>query len=76
MRKPRGYWQNPENIKMEVFAVVDKEGWTAIPSLQEIVGSGFPNSLLHMIGGRQGLSKITGLPLGKTKAIIKKNADT
>ena len=69
MKKPKGYWQNPENVKAEVFAIVDQEGWTAIPSLREIHVAGFPNSLLHMIGGRQGLSKITGLPLGKTKAI-------
>lgn len=66
MKKPKGYWMNPENLKKEAFAIIEKEGWTEIPMFKEIINAGLTESALHKMGGRKGLSTITGLPLAKS----------
>jgi hypothetical protein len=65
MRKPKGYWNNRENVVAAVMAVVEKEDWTEIPTTKEILKAGICETALRRIGGREGVANLTGLPLRK-----------
>lgn len=65
MRKPKGYWQNRENVTNAVLEIAEKAGWTEIPSYKKLRADGMPEVVYRHADGREGIAKITGLPLKK-----------
>lgn len=63
MRKPKGYWMIRENCEKEAFAVAEREQWTEIPHTTFIRKAGLSETVLRKLGGREGLSKVLGLPV-------------
>ena len=74
-KKTKGFWTDIENCKKEAFAVMKAEGWTEVPMSDEIRRAGITSRGMQMLGNRDGIAKLLGLPLRKKQSGRPKHAN-
>ena len=63
-KKKAGFWYERINCEIEVRMFLKKNNCTSVPPLDEFkLDGGIPHHALVMLGGRKGISEMTGLPI-------------
>lgn len=65
-KKKAGFWDERINCEIEVRMFLKRNNLTEIPTTEEFKHEGgIPQKALTMLGGRKGISAMTGLPIRK-----------
>ena len=65
-RRKAGFWNERINCEIAVRKFIKDMGGTEVPTVEEFkMDGGIPQSALTMLGGRKGISIMTGLPIKK-----------
>lgn len=65
-RRKTGFWAERINCEIEVRRFLKENNFTEVPTNEQFrIDGGIPQKALTMLGGRKGISEMTGLPIRK-----------